>query len=226
VLDSNFAKGTQNLSITINPLTLVIQTDSLPNALINHSYNQILQATGGIPPYSWTVFSGTLPPGLILNPNGIISGTPTQQWKYAFNAEVKDTEDMKDSRSLSISVVGSSGTIEIPLIVGNMDSRAFGHNYGSDMHETGLTATFEGTSMDLVLSVTGYDIDYMDEISVYLNDQLLGHLSYGPNNSLNSGDSFAIPADKQQTGENRIKFVQKTAGWTWGVTNLLVAESS
>ena len=226
VVDSNLAAGTQNLSITINPAPLVIQTESLPNAPINQSYNQILQASGGIPPCNWTIVSGTLPPGLSLNPNGTISGTPTRQWKYTFTVEVSDTGAVKDSGSLTVFVVGPSGTIEIPLTVGIMDSGKYGYNYGSNLHATELTATFKGTSVDLLFSVRGYDIDYVDEIAVYLNDNLLGYLSKGPNNGLNAGDSFAIPAGAQIPGENRIQFVQKTAGWAWGVTNLLLAEGS
>ena len=222
VVDSNLATGTQNLSITINPAPLVIQTESLPDAPINQSYNQILQASGGIPPYNWKIVSGTLPPGLSLHPNGTISGTPTRQWKYTFTVEVSDTAGVKDSGSLTVFVVGPSGTIEIPLTVGIMDAGKYGYNYGSKLHFTELTATFEGTSVDLLFSVRGYDIDYVDEIAVYLNDNLLGYLSKGLNNGLNAGDSFSIPAGAQNPGENRIKFVQKTEGWTWGVTNLLI----
>ncbi|MGD9045012.1 MAG: PQQ-dependent sugar dehydrogenase, partial [Desulfobacterales bacterium] len=224
VVDENLAEGAQNLSITIHPPPLVIQTDSLPDALINQSYNQILQASGGLPPYSWTIVSGTLPPGLSLNPNGTISGIPIQQWKYTFTVEVSDTDGVKASRSLTIFVVGLSGTIEIPLTLGNMDTAKYGYNYGTNLHATELTATFQNASADLVFSVSGYDIDYTDEIAVYLNDNLLGYLSTGPNNGLNAGDSFDIPADAQISGENRIRFVQKTEGWTWGVTNLLLEE--
>lgn len=36
-----------------------------------------LQATGGVPPYSWALKSGTLPAGLKLGADGVISGTPT-----------------------------------------------------------------------------------------------------------------------------------------------------
>ena len=51
-----------------------------------------------------------------------------------------------------------------------------------------LTVGFEGSTMDLVFSVTGYDIDYVDdELAVYLNGSLLGYLSQGPGNGLNAG---------------------------------------
>ncbi len=224
VVDANLATGAQDLSITINPSPLVIQTESLPDALINQGYSQILQASGGIPPYNWTIVSGALPPGLSLYPNGTISGTPTRQWKYTFTVEVSDTDGVTASRSLTVYVVGPSGTIEIPLTLDIMDTGKYGNNYGSNLHATELTATFQKAFADLVFSVTGYDIDYTDEIAVYLNDNLLGYLSKGPNNGLNAGDSFAIPADAQISGVNRIKFVQKTEGWIWGVTDLLLAE--
>jgi hypothetical protein len=113
---------------------------------------------------------------------------------------------------------------DVTLTLGVMDTGQYGHNYGTNQNSTELTVGFQGTSVDLVFSVTGYDIDFIDELAVYLNDNLLGYLSKGPNNGLNSGDSFPIPASDQLTGENRIRFVLKTAGWTWGVTNLLVAE--
>ena len=53
-------------------------------------YSGFLQASGGSSSYSWTLASGTLPPGLILNPSGAISGTPRQVGSYEFTAEVSD----------------------------------------------------------------------------------------------------------------------------------------
>jgi hypothetical protein len=119
-----------------------------------------------------------------------------------------------------------TGPPQVALTVGVMDTGQYGYNYGSGEHEKELIATFTGTTMDLVFSVTGYDIDDADEVRVYLNDVLLGYLSKGPDNGLNSGDSFPIPASVQLTGENRIKFVQKVAGWKWGVTNLFLTQGS
>ncbi len=39
-------------------------------------YSFTITATGGIPPYTFSVASGVLPPGLSLSASGVISGTP------------------------------------------------------------------------------------------------------------------------------------------------------
>lgn len=49
-----------------------------------------LTASGGTPPYSWSVASGTLPPGMSLSIAGVISGTPTAAGSYSFTYAVKD----------------------------------------------------------------------------------------------------------------------------------------
>ena len=57
---------------------LAITTTSLsPAALANH-HPVALQATGGSPPYAWSLVGGTLPAGMTLSENGVISGAPTR----------------------------------------------------------------------------------------------------------------------------------------------------
>lgn len=58
-----------------NPV--VIDTTSLPGATIGVAYSATLTAHGGNPPYTWSIFSGSLPVGLSLSSAGVISGTPT-----------------------------------------------------------------------------------------------------------------------------------------------------
>lgn len=59
------------------PPELRITTESLPNGVMGEPYNQTVEATGGVGPYTWNIGSGGLPSNLILDPaTGTISGTP------------------------------------------------------------------------------------------------------------------------------------------------------
>jgi hypothetical protein len=108
----------------------------------------------------------------------------------------------------------------VELVVGILDSEAYGNGFGSNQNETHLTAQFENTGVDLMLSMTGYDIDWFGEVEVYLNDVLLGSLSVSPDDVLNGGDTFLILASQQAPGINIVEF--RTPGYRWGVTNLLL----
>jgi choice-of-anchor C domain-containing protein len=54
---------------------------SPPNAAVGKSYNFHFSASGGKSAYSWSIASGSLPPGLDLSTSGVISGTPTAPTK-------------------------------------------------------------------------------------------------------------------------------------------------
>jgi hypothetical protein len=96
---------TQGLSLTIAAAPLVISTTSLPNAVLNGSYNQTLAATGGTLPFNWTVAAGTLPTGLSLNAStGAITGTPTVANTFNFTVQVEDADTTTDTQDLSIIV--------------------------------------------------------------------------------------------------------------------------
>jgi Putative Ig domain len=75
----------------IGPGTLVITTAFLPNATVGNPYDVFLTATGGVPPYMWTITAGALPTGLTLSPEGEISGTPTTAGVFDFIIQVQDS---------------------------------------------------------------------------------------------------------------------------------------
>jgi hypothetical protein len=55
----------------------------LPDGTVGKPYNETLTATGGSAPYTF-VARGTLPPGLNLSTNGVLSGTPTEDGSFYF----------------------------------------------------------------------------------------------------------------------------------------------
>jgi uncharacterized protein (TIGR03118 family) len=88
---------------------------TLPNGKIGGPYLQALAATGGAPPYAtWTVTSGSLPPGLSLDSTtGAVSGTPTTVGgTFYFTVSCTDSSGVKGSSSLQLTIQQSalSGT--------------------------------------------------------------------------------------------------------------------
>jgi hypothetical protein len=56
---------------------LAVTTMSLPECIIGEEYNATIEATGGSLPYTWSIAGGNLPPGIIMQPNGVFSGIST-----------------------------------------------------------------------------------------------------------------------------------------------------
>ncbi len=101
------AVGTVQLTITI----MGISPTTLPNGNINTPYAQVLSATGGAPNYTWSVISGTLPPGLTLGPciasrtgNCNLGGTPTTIGTYPFTVKVSDGETPPSVATVAYSI--------------------------------------------------------------------------------------------------------------------------
>ena len=75
---------------------LEVTTSSLPNGAAGQAYSATLSASGGTPPYTWSLAANPLPSGLSLSAStGVISGTPTTGAN-----PIKITVKATDSRSL------------------------------------------------------------------------------------------------------------------------------
>ena len=113
------ATGYSAESAPVGPQMINIQmvTTILPAATIGTPYTATLAATAGVTPYTWSISSGTLPPGLALNAStGVISGTPTGPGS-AFTVKVSGSTSWSGgttvansaTASLSIPMGGSAG---------------------------------------------------------------------------------------------------------------------
>ncbi len=102
--------GTRQLTLTITaaPLPLTITTNSpLPTGTVSQNYSTTLIATGGTAPLSWSIVSGSLPPGLSLNPaTGVIAGVPTTAGTFVPTIRVADSgiPQQTAQKPLSISI--------------------------------------------------------------------------------------------------------------------------
>src|SRR5258708_17633470 len=62
-----------------------------------------LAASGGQPPYQWSLAAGPLPGGLSLNGN-TVAGTPTTTGTYSVTLRVTDANNLTASRQYSITI--------------------------------------------------------------------------------------------------------------------------
>ncbi len=88
---------------SVSPLS--VTTNSLPTARVGVAYSATLAATGGTPPYRWSLVAGTLPAGLSLSSGGVISGTPTMAGTATFTAKVRDNTNPVLTKKKVLSLV-------------------------------------------------------------------------------------------------------------------------
>lgn len=71
--------ATKGLQLTIGALApLTIPTASLPSGTVTQNYSSSVTASGGVPPYTWSIVGGSTPaPGLTLTPSGTTAGAIT-----------------------------------------------------------------------------------------------------------------------------------------------------
>ncbi len=109
VVDSQDNTATASCSIVVSPAVLTLSGPT-GTAQVGVAYSSVLNAAGGVAPYTFSITSGALPPGLSLNSStGAITGTPTTVGTYNFTAQVVDSKGDTAPANCSI-VVTSPGT--------------------------------------------------------------------------------------------------------------------
>jgi Putative Ig domain len=78
---------------------LAIRGDIPAKLFLHQDYEIHLVAEGGVPPYSWDVSDGSLPPGLVLAADGVLRGVPGASGEFRFTVEVADSGKPAYSRS-------------------------------------------------------------------------------------------------------------------------------
>jgi hypothetical protein len=106
------ANGSFSLTVNAAPVPVAIATTSpLAGATQGVAYNVQMAASGGTPPYIWSITAGSLPAGLTLSSGGVISGTPTTIGTSTPTIKVADSLGANASGSFSITVSCTSLSI-------------------------------------------------------------------------------------------------------------------
>ncbi len=101
VKDADNGIVTRSFTLTVGDL-LSITTERLPNGTIDSPYQGAVTAIGGVPPLAFE--AAGLPPGLIMDPSGVVSGVPTNSGAWVVTVRVTDATGGSATRSVVISV--------------------------------------------------------------------------------------------------------------------------
>jgi hypothetical protein len=155
--------------------SLSITTASpLPNGVINQFYTQIMTAAGGIPPYTWALNTGILPPGVTIDPaTGILSGTPTATGTFNFIIGVTDSVQNQAIKTFALTIDPGAGG-----------------GTGPTISTTQLPAATNGIAYSGLLSATGGTQPYTWAIA---GGVLPAGLTLAPATGIISGTPNEVP---------------------------------
>lgn len=112
VTDAEGCRGSRYYSVEITCPTLSVTPVQLPEATIGAAYSASLTGQGGTAPYTFELIGGSLPAGVTLTPDGLVSGTPTSSGDYTPIVSVVDSTGCTTSVELSLHVVCAPLSIE------------------------------------------------------------------------------------------------------------------
>jgi putative Ig domain-containing protein len=130
------AVGTFGLTVVSDiELLRIISNGALDQGSTGVDYSYQLLFVGGVPPRTWTMGTGSLPPGLSLSSGGVISGKPTQIGTFTFTVQLTDAAPTTvTSQPLQITVVPG------PLVIvttGDLTRATLGSSYSFTLQKLG-----------------------------------------------------------------------------------------
>jgi uncharacterized protein (TIGR03437 family) len=100
-------------AMTINTLPIVTNSSPLPNGIVGAPYGPVtLAVSGGTLPYRSFTDSG-LPPGLTLDTNGILSGTPTKAGAFTPTLGATDSVNASFPQMFQITIASATAQLQV-----------------------------------------------------------------------------------------------------------------
>jgi putative Ig domain-containing protein len=108
---------TQQYTLAVVAALAAAPTGTIPTGIVGRPMLVTpATATGGLAPYTWSVASGAIPPGLTLDPaSGALAGRPTAAGLFSFSLGVSDAGGRTATVDASMTVVGALDLVTTKL---------------------------------------------------------------------------------------------------------------
>jgi hypothetical protein len=179
--------------LTVQSTPLSISTTSLVSGVVGVSYSATLVASGGTPPYAWSIRSGSLPAGLALNASsGAITGAPTAAGTFSFTAQVSDAGSPVQTASQSLGIIVTSAS-SLPILLLTNAANPFSQYFTEILMAEGLNE-FTTRDVSAISSATlaPYDVVLLGQASL-----TAAQVTTLSNWVYNGGNLIAMRPDKQ-----------------------------
>jgi hypothetical protein len=170
----------EGASFPYNAAGITLAPSSLTSATQNASYSATITASGSTAPYTYSILSGSLPSGLILNPTGTITGTPAIAGAFNITVRAVSNTGLSGTRSYTLTVApiiplslttlslsnpildvpyvetvsATGGVTSLELQLFSFNNSAYNFSIVSGSLPTGLTLNSNGTIEGVVTAGT------------------------------------------------------------------------
>jgi hypothetical protein len=140
------------IALRAQPAPLAVVDEPLPSMEAGVEFHTFLHASGGVPPYVWSVATGDLPEGISLSPEGLLEGRPTKPGSFDLMLKVEDSGRPAHTISKEFKVVVSAA-----LLLEWLDTPKVHDNRidGSVQVSNGSTSSFDLTVVIVAVAENG-----------------------------------------------------------------------
>ncbi len=128
--DSN---GCMGISLTYNLVigcqTITVNPPAAASATVGQAFSQNFAQQGGVGVVTFTLMSGTIPAGLTLAANGLLSGTPTQAGVFAMTVKVTDANMCMGTAAYTLTVNCQTIAVTAPAVTMGLINTLFNQTF-------------------------------------------------------------------------------------------------
>ncbi|WP_316797603.1 MBG domain-containing protein, partial [Pedobacter agri] len=162
ITDANGCTATVNATVT-QPAAIALTSAAPPQGTVSTAYSHSFTATGGNGSFTYAISSGSLPTGLTLATDGVLSGNPTVAGTFNFSVSATESGCNQSAvASFSLTINQGNQTIafnslplktfgDVPFILSGSSTSGLAINYISS---NTAVATISGNTVTIVSAGT------------------------------------------------------------------------